>query len=237
MSTSDSELAALGRLIAEARNAQGLTQGQLAEQAGVGLQTVVRIEQGNAGVGVGHVASVLRCLKLPLHQGVVSAPTLPLHPRHIEDPDVQEVLDQAVQAACEALDRLFPGQPPEVRGVSSNFAGQLRSHMAAMLTGEPGYQATHRVALNKLLYCDADFGPQVRLSAEADGYLAWREGTDEVLEGGRFRVMTKVEDLYTSREAAIEALRKYLAGEGELPGPVRVVPGKFCESKGVQLLG
>lgn len=49
--------------------------------------------------------------------------------------------------------------------------------------------------------------------------------------------MTKVDDLYTSREAAIQALRKYLADEGTLPGSVRVVPGKFCELKGVRLLG
>ncbi len=57
-------LAALGENIKMARLRRGLSLKAVAERAGVSLNTVVGVENGESGVSIGAVANVLHCLSL-----------------------------------------------------------------------------------------------------------------------------------------------------------------------------
>ena len=54
----------LGNNIRTARLKRRLPQAVLAERAGIGLSTLIKIENGNCGVAIGAVASVLLALDL-----------------------------------------------------------------------------------------------------------------------------------------------------------------------------
>lgn len=56
------ELQALGETITRARKRRGLTQGDIAERAGVARETVVRLEAGSAGSSLGLLVAVLSTL-------------------------------------------------------------------------------------------------------------------------------------------------------------------------------
>lgn len=58
------ELKLLGTRIREARLSRNLTQAIVAEDAGLGRQTVIRIEDGEEGVAIGAYAAVLSVLGL-----------------------------------------------------------------------------------------------------------------------------------------------------------------------------
>ncbi len=60
----EESLSVLGNNIRVARLKRRLPQTALAERAGVGLSTLVKIENGNCGVAIGAVASVLLALDL-----------------------------------------------------------------------------------------------------------------------------------------------------------------------------
>ncbi len=57
-------LSTLGENIKLARLRRKLSSAQVAERAGIGRSTLVKIEQGHAGVGIGHFINVLRVLGL-----------------------------------------------------------------------------------------------------------------------------------------------------------------------------
>jgi transcriptional regulator with XRE-family HTH domain len=59
--TDEPLLASIGERLAARRLARNLTQAQLAEQAGVGLRTVQRLESGTAGA---HLAAFLRVARV-----------------------------------------------------------------------------------------------------------------------------------------------------------------------------
>ena len=61
----EESLSVLGNNIRTARLKRRLPQATLAERAGIGLSTLVKIENGNCGVAIGAVASVLFALILP----------------------------------------------------------------------------------------------------------------------------------------------------------------------------
>ena len=58
----EESLSVLGNNIRTARLKRRLPQATLAERAGIGLSTLVKIENGNCGVAIGAVASVLFAL-------------------------------------------------------------------------------------------------------------------------------------------------------------------------------
>ena len=60
----EESLSVLGNNIRTARLKRRLPQATLAERAGIGLSTLVKIENGNCGVAIGAVASVLFALDL-----------------------------------------------------------------------------------------------------------------------------------------------------------------------------
>ncbi len=57
-------LANLGENIKMARLRRGLSLRAVAERAGISLNTVVAVENGEAGVSIGAIANVLHCLNL-----------------------------------------------------------------------------------------------------------------------------------------------------------------------------
>jgi transcriptional regulator with XRE-family HTH domain len=222
-----SQLDELGQCVAHAREEAGLTVEELAKAAGVGVSTIQRMEQGNGGVGLGNLVAVMRHLGLSLdrYTSVVNQDALPLHPLFVDDEEVDDVIEETVSDLCNRLDALFPGSRREAEGISSNFQGLLCDHLRAMLCGEMHHRSSHRIELNTLVYSDSQLGREYSLKDGAEGHLVRLVGTDHVLEDGAFRLARKVSDMYTSWEAAAEAVRKYVKKDGHLPGPVRIVSG------------
>lgn len=69
-----SELKVLGSRIREARLSRNLPQAAVAEDAGVGRQTIIRIEDGEGGVAIGTYAVVLSVLGLLDSWGHIADP-------------------------------------------------------------------------------------------------------------------------------------------------------------------
>lgn len=63
------QLNQLGQQIRQARIDRGQSQADLAAQSDVGMQTLIRIEQGNPGVAWGKVQQVLEQLGMSLRCG------------------------------------------------------------------------------------------------------------------------------------------------------------------------
>ncbi len=57
-------LSELGENIRLSRLRRKLSSAQVAQRAGIGRSTLVKIEQGHAGVGIGNIVNVLRVLGL-----------------------------------------------------------------------------------------------------------------------------------------------------------------------------
>jgi transcriptional regulator with XRE-family HTH domain len=57
-------LSELGENIRLARLRRKLSSAQVAQRAGIGRSTLVKIEQGHAGVGIGNIVNILRVLGL-----------------------------------------------------------------------------------------------------------------------------------------------------------------------------
>lgn len=66
----EESLKMLGQIVQTARKEAGLTRDALAVKAGVGRNTIMRLEKGNAGVGVGVLLTVIWLLDIPLLQGI-----------------------------------------------------------------------------------------------------------------------------------------------------------------------
>jgi transcriptional regulator with XRE-family HTH domain len=215
---------ALGKRIRLARQAQGLSLAALADQAEVGLQTLLRIENGAEGSAIANVEKVMHALGLEL-EVPFDAPTsgLPLRELHIDSANVDEALEEATRAALAVLDALIATSTPEHDGITSNFQGQLKAHLSAMLCGQSG--ATQQVALPVLLYSGTCVGGPRRGPDRNAGWVLALQGTDKVLQDGKL-LSLRDEDLdpWSSRAAALEAVRLWVERYGHLPGPVEAVP-------------
>lgn len=241
--TQDSELEQklkqLGGAVFRARFDKSMTVEAVARASRVSEVTVSRIEAGYGGVGSKNLMAVLQVLDLnPLAGLAGSLPSdeLPMHSLHLDHPKVQEAIEDAAKAACERLDELFPGNRPEVDGISSNFQGLLVAHLSAMLCGRQDASASHPVMLKGLVYSNALLGREYVLADDADGYLVRLLGTDKVLDDNRFRRARAAQDLYTSWDSAADAVRKHIETVGHLPGPLRIVSGWLArdEAAGVR---
>lgn len=235
----EAKLQRLGMAVARARNEKGMTVEALSRASRVSGLTVSRIEAGYGGVGAKNLLAVLQALDLnPLAAVVDALPSeeLPAHSLHLDNEVVQEAIEDAARDACQRLGELFPGNRPEVDGISSNFQGLLVQHLSAMLRGQQAANIGHLVSLTSLVYSDDQLGREYSLAEGANGYLVRLTGTDKVLDEGRFRRARAVRDMYTTWDAAAAAVRKYVETEGHLPGPVRIVSGWWAreESGGVR---
>jgi len=69
----------MGKAVAEARRAQGMSQTQLADRVGVSRFTVLNLERGHRSVGAGTVLRVAQALGLfagsPLHGALSDSPS------------------------------------------------------------------------------------------------------------------------------------------------------------------
>jgi hypothetical protein len=145
--------------------------------------------------------------------------------KHIDDQIVDQTVEEAVAAACEVLDGLFPGH--DAGGITSNFQGLLKSNILEMLQGRAPRRAS--TVLPKLVLTDDDFGPDLILGTMVlpirIGHVSWgmvdgrlkRIGVEILgLEdaSGQFASLTRIGDCFTSRTAAAKALRKWLSDEG-----------------------
>ncbi len=229
----DTQLSELGERISAERRARSLSVEDVAKATRVSAQTILRIEDGNGGVGAKNLLAVMNHIGLPPlsdDSPVLRQAELPKHALHVDNPDVQEAIEDAARLACERLDELFPGARKEVDGISSEFQGLLVNHLSAMLRGQANYRHAYQTYLKPLVYSDVDLGSDYSLKEGAQGFLVRLVDTKRVLEDGKFRLAHRVNDLYTSWEYAALAVRQYVEGEGHLPGPVRIVSGWWSES-------
>jgi hypothetical protein len=104
---------------------------------------------------------------------------------HIDDPEVEQVVDEAVSLLCRELDSLFPGAAPDGgRGISSNFQGLMVEHVKAMLTGKNQARRSHHTHLPVLLADDNVFGQPFELpKVQGAGYVVVSPKSNEVLNG------------------------------------------------------
>jgi transcriptional regulator with XRE-family HTH domain len=217
----------LGRQIKQAREFRRLTLAALSRQADIGMQTLVRIEDGNSAVGMLNLHKVLRVLGLPqslVPPNMPVAEDLPRHARHLDSEDTDEAIEAAANAACRVLDEWLAVKRPERDGISSNFQGQLREHVSAMLCGKPG--AMHSMALKRLVYSDDFVGGPMR--CEETDCLGWAlrvRGEPTVVQDTALLTLSSESfDPYVSREGAVAALRQFVQRCGHPPGPVDAVP-------------
>lgn len=133
---------------------------------------------------------------------------------HINDPEVEQMIERAAGAACSALDESFPGKDGHRPGITSNFQGLLADVLRQMLTGnDPLAQSRgHFVALPRLALADRHFG---NIHATGDGYVvALRDAPLQVLNdsGSRFVPLSSDDEVdpYTSFEAAVQGAMGYL---------------------------
>lgn len=67
----DKDLLALATVLRDARAQSGLTQAQLALVSGVGRDTIIALENGRAGVSLGHALRAMKGLGLTLQSTAV----------------------------------------------------------------------------------------------------------------------------------------------------------------------
>lgn len=230
----ESQLNELGNRISAQRRSRGLSIEDVAKATGVSMATITRIEIGNGGVGTKNLLAVMNFVDLPPlpdDSPVMRQDTLPLHPLHMEQEVVQTAIEEAAKLACDRLDELFPGERPEVEGISSEFQGLLVKHLSAMLRGQPHYRLSYQSNLKQLVYSDVDLGREFSLAEGAQGFLVRLVDTPRVLEDGAFRLAHRVSDMYTSWEYAALAVKQFIEREGHLPGPVRIVSGWWSDGE------
>ena len=221
------ESAQLGAEIRRTRDFRQMTLHTLAEAAGIGLQTLVRIEDGHPGVSVLILQKVLRVLGLEyrFHPALLVEGSAAYHPYHVSNPALQQALEDASRAACKVLDAFFEVKNPEKNGISSNFQGQLKEHLEAMVCGEPAALTATR--LTQLVYSDRSIGGP--LQCDDDRCRGWvhrsREEHGKVWTGSALQPLRSEHVApYASREAAMKAFQKWVSEQGHPPCPVDIVP-------------
>lgn len=137
--------------------------------------------------------------------------------RHVADQDVSQVVADAVAAACEKLDAVFPGR--DAGGITSNFQGLLEQVVQQMLIGRSQLDAArgYSVHLPQLLIDDAFFGsPLLRGSFFLPVRIETAVEPIEALDpdGGGFKRIDLVADAWTSYERAARAALEYLRAMG-----------------------
>ncbi len=226
----NAEMALLGRRIKQGREFRSLTLHDLARQAEVGVQTLVRIEAGNTNVGALNLQRVMRVLGMS--PTLVAAPLTaqtPMHARSIQTREATKALKDAARAACTTLDTWL-----QTAGASrlsgSTFEQLLQEHLVALLAGQPGAVGLTEGLPPQLYTPRAVGGPLTLEESETPQCLGWVlkvRGDDVILQGGRAMplVLTRESIVpYQSREAAVEACLRFVDKTGHPPGAVDALP-------------
>lgn len=143
------------------------------------------------------------------------------------DEEVVTAVDEAVGAALERLDELFPGG--DKAGITSNFQGLLSDVVMQMLTNRLDTKsvAGHCVKLRRLVLDDAFFG---RLPVGSGDAFLIRIGNPEVFgvrldegvcqlqvlspDSRRIKSISKAQDAWSNEAAAVQAAIQFLKDEG-----------------------
>ena len=169
---------------------------------------------------------------LALLGGTELAREVALYPRSIDEPEIDEAIEEAVAAACDALQGLFPRGPGvELRGINSNFQGTLGDHIRAMLCGLDGAKLTHRREMSALLANGRTFG---RLKGDNGrnreiGYtvMQFGRGTPDLFlssETGRMVEASRYSyaDTFTSQDYAHDGALRALSKASQSPRQERL---------------
>lgn len=141
------------------------------------------------------------------------------------DAQVEETVREAVSAACDVLDGLFPGSDGEQSGITSNFAGLLEGAIFEMLKGRSilDTRRGHTTHLPTLLIDESFFGED---NGSGDAYLVLLygrspNGARAVVEPlalcpdtDRLRPVAEIADAFTSFSAAAAHAVSWLQKQG-----------------------
>jgi hypothetical protein len=145
------------------------------------------VQQENFRDHTAALTSVLMTRSVP---APAPAENAALYAMHIDDPEVEQAVDEAVRLLCRELDSLFPGAAPDGgKGVGSNFQGLMVEHVKAMLTGKNQARRSHHTHLPVLLADDNAFGQPFALpNVQGAGYVVVNPTKNQVLSAysGRF---------------------------------------------------
>lgn len=168
---------------------------------------------------------------------------LSLYPIHVDSPEVKTTVHAAVTAACSALDDLFDANHPEVRGISSEFAGVLEAHIHAMLTGVACARLAYAVPLPTLLASDDVFGKPFSLPAEQGcGYMVIDDTDGRMLSAYSHRFIAvrphnDVDLLFCTYDGAVHATLEAMRQEGFAPAErrIRIIAGVWDDNQGLHI--
>jgi transcriptional regulator with XRE-family HTH domain len=220
------QMTLLGQRIKQAREFRRLTLHSLARQAGIGLQTLIRIEDGSINVAVLNLHKVLRVLGLPVDWLPQALPAPQVTPRTtlpLEGKTVDAALKDAARAASAQLASALGSAA--AKGLNAEFERELRARMAAMLAGQWVSEAGDRPTA--VVQADAQVGGPLSVDEpDCIGWVLKLRGVPRVLQGGREVEMGAPTELtpYADRPAALTALRRFTDKSGWPSAPVDALP-------------
>ena len=224
---------AMATLVRVSRERQQLSLRALATQADIGLQTLVRIEDGSPGVSLHNIEKVLAALGEPAPDFMSLSRTdeeSSLHALHRDSAQVQAGIEEAARAACEVLNALLPTKTPERDGVGDTFMAQLMGHLGAMLCGQAA--ARERRHLKRLVYSDADVGGPTRTPEGAAGWaLVLRKSGKALQDGQALSIADDAFSPWASRGDALVDFQAHVERYGHLPDEVNAIPVWFDDAR------
>lgn len=155
------------------------------------------------------------------------APKMPLFAKDVDEHEVRQKIEEAVDAACAVLDdmmRAVGTRAPDVNGISSNFQGLLTAHIRAMLTGKEHAGKEYATPLPTLMGTWQTYG-LAPMAKTCQGFVLRRHAQRNMREdlffnGNRGWVpFSKLDigELYTSAEMAISATLEKMFADAESP--------------------
>jgi transcriptional regulator with XRE-family HTH domain len=224
------QFAALGREVRQAREHRRLAPAQLARMADVSVHALARIEAGQRGASAAESIRVLRALGLTLRAlpgSLLLAIEAARSARHIDSAAVTTALEQAAQAAVDALRPLFDDgpetDPAQVGALLAGVREQLQRHLRAMLCGAAADASP--MPLPRLVYSDADVGGPACAPDEACGWALRLREHEQVLQGEQVLALAHPDfEPWPNRAAALTDFRHYVDRCGHPPGVVDAVP-------------
>lgn len=217
------QLKEAGARVKRLREFRRLTLNTLAEQANVGVQTLVRIEEGSPGVALLNLQKVLTVLGAPL-QVAPRAPrgdepsTQPIS--HVADPAVVARVEQAAQAAMQQLRKLGTKRQPF--DFPADYGESLKALISQFLAGQ--LQSSGQASAS-LLLDDADVGGPLNALGAVGWTLRLRHSRQLVNRDGSLASFDELTNahLHATRQAALTAWRELFIA-GKLNMPVDAVP-------------
>lgn len=230
-----SELKELGARVKRLREFRRLTLQVVAEAANIGVQTLVRIEEGSPGVALLNLQKVLTVLNAPATFVDVTTPPSeerPGLPQYVGSEAVQARIKKAAQAAAQELDKL--GRKDGVAVADERFMAALERRLSELLCGDAGRPFVAGSVTTKLLYSDSDVGGPMSIEGEqpAGWVLRMRNGRQLLARDGSVVAAGMLDSgqLHASRTEALAALGELIESKGHTPGPVDAVPAFQDES-------